>query len=130
MTSAMTHGEVERHWPEWTLGDRLAKSRKDAEISQIVMGELLAEFNKGGKPYSHSTIGAWENDKNQPRRFVPIVIRWGEITNVAPEWLLPLRPQLSLVPDSGTTQISLFAADFGDAAQAEAPRYTLHSVQG
>lgn len=109
MTYAMP--DDERTDPAFTLGDRLRKARERAGISGKQMGQLLAEFNDG-KPYSHSTISAWERDLNQPRHFLDIVIRWAEITRVTEVWLLEgagltLWRQLAIVADSGQQEMYL-----------------------
>lgn len=90
MTVAVQTDEGWRE-PEFTLGDRLRKSRESADpsITQDEMGELLKDVRPGarhGKPYSHGTIAAWEADVNKPP--LPVIRKWAEITHVQPTWLL------------------------------------------
>lgn len=70
--------------PEWTLGERLAKARKDgAGLNQEQMAERLN--------VSASTLAAWESDRNRPRDLAGIAQQWGEITGADPAWLLGFR---------------------------------------
>lgn len=70
--------------PEWTLGDRLAKARKDgAGLNQEQMAERLDV-----KP---STLAAWESDRSRPRDLAGIAQQWAEITGADPAWLLGFR---------------------------------------
>lgn len=41
ITTALTDEQADLHVPQWTLGDRLAKARKDAGLSQKEMAERL-----------------------------------------------------------------------------------------
>lgn len=99
MTQAIETSDTES-FPQWTVGDRLKKARERAKVTQTRMGELLADLHDG-EPYGHSTIAAWEGDKNQPRQFARLIERWAEITGAPAEWLLTgrefhLRRYLSL----------------------------------
>ena len=70
--------QQEVHIPEWTLGDRLRKSREDAGLSQAQLAEALA--------VSRNTIG---NAETGARRPLPITIRaWADATGVPLPWLL------------------------------------------
>lgn len=64
--------------PEWTLGDRLAKSRRSARIGQEQMADLLLR-NK-------NTMSNWENDRTRPGP--KLLARWAEITGVDLSWLV------------------------------------------
>lgn len=66
--------------PVFTLGDRMAKSRQAAGLTQGQMGELMG--------VSHSSIAKWENDEMQPRRFLSRIRLWAEITGVDVAWLI------------------------------------------
>lgn len=69
--------------PEWTMGERLAKTRKHAGIDQDDMARLFGK--------SRPAISAWESDKSQPRNMLAVVEKWSEITGVDPAWLLGFR---------------------------------------
>lgn len=66
--------------PEWTMGDRLAKARRNAGLTQEEMAGLL-----GTKKQS---VSNWEKDVAQPRNLMEIVGRWSEITKAPRAWLL------------------------------------------
>lgn len=85
----MTTAMEDRRSPAFTRGDRMRKSRKLAGLSQTEMGEQLAGFN-GGRPVKHSTIAAWEEERNQPRKQMEVMAEWATITNVSLAWLLGL----------------------------------------
>lgn len=105
--------------PEWTVGDRLRKSRDNAGLKQSEMADLLCE---AGLKASRSTVSAWEADENQPRGFRKVIYAWASITAVPAEWLFTgqgaqnakllfasSRPtSLTVVPGTGqpTTSIS------------------------
>jgi transcriptional regulator with XRE-family HTH domain len=65
--------------PEFTFGDRLAKARAVAGITQDEMAEKLGQ--------SHSTINKWEHG-TQPRNLLKVVAKWAEVTGVDELWLL------------------------------------------
>jgi transcriptional regulator with XRE-family HTH domain len=81
---------AETSFPEWSLGDRLAKARRFAGLDQDQMAE------KFGK--SRATISTWERDESQPRNFQRVIEQWGEITGVDPAWLLGFRTGSFLTP--------------------------------
>lgn len=66
--------------PEWTLGERLAKARKDARLEQEHMAKVF--------DVSSSAISNWENDISQPRRMLDVISRWAAETHVSRGWLL------------------------------------------
>lgn len=66
--------------PEWTLGDRLRKSRQNAGISTALMAE---HFNK-----SEQAINAWEKDTRTPGRLLTILAEWAELTGTDYTWLV------------------------------------------
>lgn len=63
--------------PTWTLGDRLAKARKDAQLTTYEMAEKLG--------VTRATITNWENDHTHPRRYA--TDSWARITGVDAGWL-------------------------------------------
>ena len=65
---------------DFTLGERLAKARKHAGLTQDDMAEKLR--------VSHSTIAKWELDKSQPRNMLRLIEQWAELTGVSPDWLI------------------------------------------
>ncbi len=69
--------------PEWTLGDRLAKARSVAGLTQAQMGDALH--------VSASTIAAWETDRSRPRDLADIATRIEDLTGIDPAWLLGFR---------------------------------------
>lgn len=77
---AMTESRI----PEWTVGDRLRKARDLAGLSQGEMADKLG--------VKRTSLSAWERGENQPRNFLDIVNRWGEITGVDPGWILGFAP--------------------------------------
>jgi transcriptional regulator with XRE-family HTH domain len=105
MTSAMPTEEEPLLTPEWTQGDRLRKSRETAGLTQEQIGELLADLNNGNA-VKHSTVAAWERDRNQPRNFMAMIDRWSEITRVPKAWLLGI--------DSRSTSIHWPLVPVGD----------------
>lgn len=66
--------------PTWTFGERLAKAREDADLTQE---EVAEKFGVG-----HATIAKWERNKAQPRDIFTVVARWSEITGVSEIWLM------------------------------------------
>lgn len=74
---------AESAFPEWTMGERLAKARKHAGLDQEEMARLFGR--------SRPAISAWESDKSQPRNMLRMVEKWAEITGVDPAWLLGFR---------------------------------------
>lgn len=76
--------------PEWSLGDRLTKSRKHAGIKQqSTMAEMISD--RLGREISGSAVGAWERGTNQPGDLLDVIRAWSEITGVPQDWLLGLR---------------------------------------
>lgn len=65
--------------PQWTLGDRLRKSREDAGYDQEQMAALM--------DVSASTISAWERDESQPRKISAVLTDWSRHTGVRTGWL-------------------------------------------
>ena len=66
--------------PEWTLGERLAKARKEAGLTQEEIAELLQ--------VSHSTVAKWEGNVGQPRDMLSRIHQWSELTRVDFHWLI------------------------------------------
>jgi transcriptional regulator with XRE-family HTH domain len=78
---------TEYHTPVWSIGDRMAKARKLAGLSQEQMAEALSTPSE---PVSKQTVSNWENDTNQPRRLRQRLDQWAEITGVSLAWLLAM----------------------------------------
>jgi transcriptional regulator with XRE-family HTH domain len=75
MTHAMSHdGEV----PAWTLGDRLSRARRHAELTR---GELAQKLDIG-----RNSVGRYESDERMPTRAV--IYGWALVTGVAIGWLM------------------------------------------
>lgn len=69
--------------PEWSMGERFAKARKHAGLTQEQMASRLS--------VSSATLAAWETDRNQPRDLPRVAQQWSDITGVDPAWLLGFR---------------------------------------
>lgn len=54
--------------PEWTLGERLAKARKVAGLTQEQMARELG--------IKESTLAAWEVGRNQPRKMMDTAVEY------------------------------------------------------
>lgn len=61
----------------WTLGDRLHKSRKAADIK---VGHMAAALG-----VSRNTVTDWEADRRRPKHHALIV--WAQLTGAPLEWL-------------------------------------------
>lgn len=87
--------------PEFTLGDRLAKARDFAGLSQQQMADKL--------DVKRTTLSTWERELSQPRDFMGVIDRWAEITGVDPAWLLGFRTGsvLTLLTNPKAVQPSL-----------------------
>lgn len=91
--------------PEWTLGERLAKARKDgAGLNQEQMADKLN--------VSPSTLAAWESDRNRPRDLAGIARQWSDITGIDPAWILGFRtgsfsPPLRVVTNPDAVAMTL-----------------------
>lgn len=68
--------------PTFTRGERMAKAREDAGITQEEMAYLFG--------VSHSTIAKWEGNKAQPRDLMEVLGHWSAITLVPVPWLLDI----------------------------------------
>lgn len=93
--------------PEWSLGERLAKARHVAGLSQDAMAKRLS--------VSASAIAAWETNRNSPREFMVLMDQWAEITGVDLAWILGFRtgsfsPLVGL-PSTLTPELPFPAAD-------------------
>jgi transcriptional regulator with XRE-family HTH domain len=65
--------------PTWTLGDRLAKARRDvAKLTTRQMAEVLGVHK--------NTVTNWETGAIQPRRYA--ITAWAQVTGVSEAWLL------------------------------------------
>jgi transcriptional regulator with XRE-family HTH domain len=95
MTAAMTTiGRV----PDWTVGDRLRKSRRAAAISVETMAENLG--------VTRQTIGNYEADRSPVGRST--VIAWAFVCGVPVEWLATGCPPWDSNPEP---------ADYGQGGQ-------------
>ena len=63
---------------DWTLGDRLQKTRRSAGLDQAAMALLVGT--------SRPNVSKWERNLGEPR--VSQLMRWAEVTNVPAQWLL------------------------------------------
>lgn len=64
--------------PVWTLGERLAKARREAGLEQADMAKEIG--------LSRVTIGNYETGTTNPQK--PTVLLWAAITGVDAGWLL------------------------------------------
>jgi transcriptional regulator with XRE-family HTH domain len=85
--------------PEWTMGERLAKARKEAKLTQAQIARQLG--------VSPATVAAWEVNRNHPRDVLALVHRWSEITEVDIMWIIGLDPSAD---NPRYVQPSLFVA--------------------
>jgi transcriptional regulator with XRE-family HTH domain len=70
---------------DFTLGDRLRKSREHAGLTVRSMAEVLG--------VSTGTISSWENDRNQRPPSKAVLMAWSQVTGVALEWLTAGKPE-------------------------------------
>lgn len=68
--------------PEWTLGERMAKARKEAGMTQDDIAEKLG--------CSSGAVAQWERELSQPRKFMATMRKWATVTGVSEAWLLGL----------------------------------------
>lgn len=83
MTTSPDLGSI----PEWTITDRLRKSREHANMDQTQLAERIG--------MARTTVSNYENGVTPPKR--PILLSWALATGVPLEWLQTGR----LVTDSG-----------------------------
>jgi DNA-binding transcriptional regulator YiaG len=62
----------------WTMGDRMAKSRK---VSRVTVGDMAAR-----QGVSDKTINNWERGRTHPKRAA--LELWASVTGFPFEWLL------------------------------------------
>ena len=72
--------------PTWTLGDRLAKARKDADIRSAEMALVLG--------VSRTTITNYEAGRSTPT--LDIVAKWSTLTDVPIDWLAGINTPATL----------------------------------
>lgn len=91
----MALAEVNDGLPEWSLGERLTKARKDAGLDQAEMGALVGK--------SKAAISAWESNVSapKPKEFYGIVQTYAEASGLDPAWIAGFRTGsfLTLLPD-------------------------------
>jgi transcriptional regulator with XRE-family HTH domain len=89
----MSTKTVERHFPEWTIADRLRRIRRETGLTQEAFAERL---QLKGQRYS-----AWESGRNHPPAtvFVSLAERIEETFGVAVEWTLGLEMRNTPRPD-------------------------------
>jgi transcriptional regulator with XRE-family HTH domain len=80
--------------PAWTLGDRLGKALREADIA---VGDMADELG-----VSRSTVSRWLNDKGQPKR--AYLTRWAWMCKVNFEWLKNGTVDLRDFPDGPDDQ--------------------------
>lgn len=68
------------HVPDWSLGDRLRRVRRDAHLSQSAMADRLGV---GRGAYSQ-----WESDLGRPRELVEVARKIEEEFEVPAAWVL------------------------------------------
>ena len=112
----MSTNPLEQYVPEWTVGDRLRRIRRDAGLSVI---DFAGRLSLGHQRYS-----AWETGRNQPpiQEFVGIAKRIELAFGVPAEWTLGLEVRNTPGPD-GTE---------GDTSprQESNPRHSHYNVDG
>lgn len=92
--------------PAWTFGDRLAKARRLAGLTQAELALRLG--------VSRKTLVAWEHDATEPQKPLTVTATVAELAGVPQTWLLEgdLRSRcfLSIV---GAAEPRLFDPDTG-----------------
>lgn len=84
--------------PEFSRGDRLAKARDVAGLTQQQLADRLG--------VKRTTLAAWENDTSQPRNVDRVMTRYHEETGVDLAWLYGVRtgsfwtPEVITNPDA------------------------------
>jgi transcriptional regulator with XRE-family HTH domain len=78
--------------PEWTLGDRLAKARRRARLTQDEMAAACL--------VSRQTVNTWENDGHVPARRK--IVAWALRTGVDPVWIESGHPNTGAPGDRNT----------------------------
>jgi transcriptional regulator with XRE-family HTH domain len=68
--------------PEWTLGDRLVKARREGQVKQADMADHLQR--------SRAAISDYENDVRQPS--LADLARWADLCRVPLGWLIGIDP--------------------------------------
>lgn len=71
--------------PEWTLGDRLRKIRRDADMTVADFAEVLG--------VSRASLGHYETDRNMPADVVALAKRIQLATGVPATWTLGLNDE-------------------------------------
>ncbi len=82
--------------PEWSLGDRMWKARKEAEsrgrrLEQSDLAEMLG--------VSRALVSRWERGLSEPS--AKQVLAWADATGVSPAWLLGLPAPDTVNGDTG-----------------------------
>lgn len=88
--------------PEWTLGDRIRRARRNAGMDRLALARKLG--------VSRQTIGFWENDETQPRRFAETLDLLAEITGVDRDWLYGIRTGSRCFDETDIPDVSWEAA--------------------
>lgn len=81
--------------PRWTFGDRLAKARRIAGLTQAELALRLG--------VSRKTLVAWENDATEPQKPLTVTATVAELAGVPQTWLIEgdLRSRCFLSIDGG-----------------------------
>lgn len=103
---AVAQQDLEAVEPEWTLGDRLAKARRNAGWTQQQMAELIAQAVPEMR-IKKQTISNWENDTNRPRDLMRVVDEWSRLTRAPQAWILGLRSRCIIGLPAPEGQIDL-----------------------
>jgi transcriptional regulator with XRE-family HTH domain len=68
--------------PEWTMGEKFRKARREAGIGIDEMAKQLG--------VSKQAVSHWEMDRTKPKELLAVVRRWAQITGVDEAWLFGL----------------------------------------
>lgn len=74
------HGSNEPTAPTWTFGDRLAKARRLAGLTQAELALRLG--------VSRKTLVAWEHDATEPQKPLKVTATVAELAGVPQTWLI------------------------------------------
>ena len=71
--------------PKWSLGDRIRKARREAEMSQQELADAIG--------VKVGSVSSWEADSAKPRDTFTVVSAIAEATDVSVVWLAGLDTQ-------------------------------------
>jgi transcriptional regulator with XRE-family HTH domain len=64
--------------PEWTIGERMPKARREAGLNRVTIAALLE--------VSPSAVSTWERSDRQPQQALDRLQAWANVTGVSLIW--------------------------------------------